>query len=224
MVTPARSAASSVHTGSPADAGTVNPADDPTAAALARMALGERAALQLLYRQCSAHLFGVILRIQADRGVAEDLLQDVFITIWRSAATFDASRGQALAWLTSVARHRAIDSLRRRKTEVQTVSSHVTDDDGTEHDRTAQAASDAPSPLDLLLQAAQARQVSHCMGELTAEQRQCLALAYYQGQSHAELAEHLAQPLGTVKSWIRRALLALKDCLTRATPAVRGES
>ena len=189
--------------------------------ALARIALGDRAALATLYRMASAHLFGVILRIQPDRALAEDLLQDIFINIWRAAQGFDALRSQPMTWLTSIARNRAIDSLRRRKTEVATVSTHAVDDDGDEHDLlAAQPAADG-GPLDLLLQAAAARQVTHCVGELSSEQQQCVALAYYQGYSHTEVAQHLTQPLGTVKSWVRRALLALKDCLQRAdgTPA-----
>ncbi|MDO9286106.1 MAG: sigma-70 family RNA polymerase sigma factor [Aquabacterium sp.] len=185
--------------------------------ALARVALGDRAALATLYRLASPHLFGVILRIQPDRALAEDLLQDIFINIWRAAQGFDATRSQPMTWLTSIARNRAIDSRRRSKTEVSTVSRHTMgNDDEDEVDLLAALPSGDAGPLELLQQAAQAREVTHCIGELSAEQQQCLALAYYQGLSHAEVAEHLVQPLGTVKSWVRRALLALKDCLGRS--------
>ena len=161
------------------------------ALALARVGLGERAALETLYKATSAHLFGVILRINPDRGQAEDLLQDIFVNIWRAASGYDAARAQPMTWLTSIARNRAIDSLRRRKTEVATVSTHAVDDDGDEHDLlAAQPAADG-GPLDLLLQAAAARQVTHCVGELSSEQQQCVALAYYQGYSHTEVAQHL---------------------------------
>ena len=95
------------------------------AQALARVALGDRAAFATLYQTSSAHLFGVILRINPDRSQAEDILQDIFVNIWRAAPDFDATRSQPLTWLTSIARHRAIDSLRRRKTEVSTVSTHA---------------------------------------------------------------------------------------------------
>lgn len=188
--------------------------------ALSRVALGDRAAFGTLYRATSAHLFGVILRINPDRGQAEDILQEIYVSIWHAAQGFDPLRSQPLTWLTSIARHRAIDSLRRRKAEVPTVSSVVVDDEGEETDRLAQIPSGAAGPLELLQQAAEARAVGHCMQELSAEQQQCVALAYYQGLSHAEVAAHLAQPLGTVKSWVRRALLALKDCLGRAAGAV----
>ena len=182
--------------------------------ALARVALGERDALQRVYRLASAHLFGVILRIQPDRGKAEDLLQDVFVTIWRSAGSYEAARSQPMTWLITIARHRAIDSLRRQRAEPQTValaSFDDTDDDPLDRQPSADA-----GPLELLQRAATARELTHCIDALSAEQRQCLALAFYQGQSHAEVAVHLAQPLGTVKSWVRRALIALKGCLDRA--------
>lgn len=184
---------------------------------LARVALGDRAAFGTLYTATSAHLFGVILRINPDRAQAEDLLQDIFVNIWRAASGYEAARAQPMTWLTSIARNRAIDSLRRRKTEVSTVT-HLrpADDDGDDTDPLATLASDAAGPLDLLVQAAEAQAVSHCVKALSAEQQQCVALAYYQGLSHAEVAQHLAQPLGTVKSWMRRALIALKDCLGRA--------
>lgn len=184
---------------------------------LSRVALGDRAAFAALYRDSRAHLFGVILRINPDRAQAEDLLQDIFINIWRSAGSFDAARAQPMTWLTSIARNRAIDSLRRQKADVQTLSTSIVGDDGEEDDLLASQASDAAGPLDLLVQAAQARDVAHCVAALSADQQQCVALAFYQGLSYSEVADHLAQPLGTVKSWVRRALLSLKDCLGRAT-------
>ena len=190
---------------------------------LARVALGDRAALAALYRDTSAHLFGVILRIQPDRAHAEDLLQEIYISIWNAARSFDAARSQPLTWLTSIARNRAIDSLRRRRTEPVTVSLVMS---GEEVDGAVPSAPEPPSgepgPLDLLLQAAQARELGHCVQQLSAEQQQCMALTYYQGLSHAEVAQHLGQPLGTVKSWVRRALMALKDCLGRSAASAAG--
>jgi RNA polymerase sigma-70 factor, ECF subfamily len=184
---------------------------------LGRVALGDRAAFGTLYNASSAHLFGVILRINPDRGHAEDILQDIFVNIWRAAQGFDPARAQPMTWLISIARNRAIDSLRRRKTQIATVTLRSDSDD----DEAAAGALDSiPSaemgPLELLQQAARMREVSHCIGELSAEQRQCVAMAYYQGLSHSEVAQSLAQPLGTVKSWVRRALIALKECLERA--------
>lgn len=186
---------------------------------LARAGLGDRAAFATLYRATSAHLFGVILRINPDRGQAEDVLQEVFVNVWHHAGGFDASRAQPMTWLTSIARNGAIDSLRRAQTRVQTVSQGCAADDEEAPDLLDQIPDARFEPLRLLQSAAERRQVSHCVGELSAEQQQCVALAYYQGLSHSELAGHLAQPLGTVKSWLRRALLSLKDCLTRAAGA-----
>jgi RNA polymerase sigma-70 factor, ECF subfamily len=183
------------------------------AEALARTALGDRAAFRRLYDGSRAHLFGVILRIQPDRSRAEDVLQEVFVKVWRSASSFDPAKAQPLTWLSAIARNGAIDSLRRRQAQPQTIS--LTRDDDEAEDTPVEAADNA-DPLALLQRAGQARAVSHCLGELSAQQQQCLALAFYQGLSHAEVAEHLAQPLGSVKSWVRRALMALKDCLGRA--------
>jgi RNA polymerase sigma factor (sigma-70 family) len=198
----------------------IAPPDDRNAAladALSRIALGDRKALASLYKTASAQLLGVILRIQRDRAQAEDVLQDIFVSIWRNAQGYDAARSQPMTWLTSIARNRAIDSLRRRKAEVSTVSAHLGDDDD-DSNLVDSIASEDSGPMELMAQAAQARAVTHCIGALSAEQQQCVALAYYQGLSHSEVAQHLRQPLGTVKSWVRRALMALKDCLGAAQP------
>jgi len=179
---------------------------------LARVALGDRQAFAALYRDTSAHLFGVILRIHPHRAQAEDLLQDVFISVWRAAQGFDALRSQPLTWLTSIARNRAIDSLRRAGAQPQTVST-TRDDDDDRPDAVETLADEAPGPLDLLGRASDARQLSHCMEGLSPPQRQSVALAFFDGLSHVEVAEQLREPLGTVKSWVRRALMALKGCL-----------
>ncbi len=195
-----------------------DPVDDRNAVLaqlLARVALGDRAAFAALYKAVSAQLLGVILRIQRDRTQAEDVLQEIFVSIWRAAQGYDAARAQPMTWLTSIARHRAIDSLRRGKTEVATVSSLSNDDDDESPSLVDTLPSELDGPMRALEQAAEARAVSRCLGTLSAEQQQCVALAYYQGLSHSEVAQHLRQPLGTVKSWVRRALIALKDCLAQ---------
>ena len=188
------------------------------AALLARTALGDRAAFARLYERTSGHLFAVVLRIQRDRAQAEDLLQEIYVNVWRAASSFDAARSQPLTWLTSIARNRAIDSLRRQQTQPMLLSTTPAgdDDEGDGPDAVERHADEGPGPLDLLQRAGDARELHRCMDGLAPAQRQSVALAFYDGLSHAEVAEHLQQPLGTVKSWLRRALLALRGCLDAA--------
>jgi RNA polymerase sigma-70 factor (ECF subfamily) len=191
------------------------------AALLARTGLGDRRAFQAVYERTSGHLFAVVLRIQRDRAVAEDLLQEVYVNVWKAASGFDAAQSQPLTWLTSIARNRAIDSLRRAQAQPRTTSlSRDEDDDGPDP---AEALPDeAPGPADLLSRASDARQLSRCMEHLSSQQRQSVALAFFDGLSHAEVADHLRQPLGTVKSWVRRALMSLKTCLEHAVRRDEG--
>jgi RNA polymerase sigma-70 factor (ECF subfamily) len=183
---------------------------------LARAGTGDRAAFATLYERSSSHLFAVVLRICRDRAQAEDILQEVYVNVWRAAGGFDAAQSQPLTWLTSIARNRAIDSLRRAQTQPQfqtTTTTTADDEDSDVYDATAD---DNPGPLELLSKAADARALSHCMQDLSAPQRQSVALAFYDGLSHGEVADKMGQPLGTVKSWVRRALMSLKACLERA--------
>ena len=201
------------------------PDTDPSSALeqlIGRVALGQRAAFSALYEATSAQLFGVVLRINPDRAQAEDVLQEIYVNVWRAAGGYDAARAQPMTWLTSIARHGAIDSLRRGRSRGQGMTVSLTAQGDGDDDPAERLVSDAPGPLELLQQAAGARAVTHCIGALSAEQKQCIALAYYQGLSHAEIAQQLVQPLGTVKSWLRRALLALKDCLTGAAARSPG--
>ena len=184
---------------------------------LARAGLGDRAAFATLYERTSAHLFAVVLRIHRDRAQAEDILQEVYVNVWRSAQSFDAAQSQPLTWLTSIARNRAIDSLRRAQTQPQIHSAASSSDDEHEDSDVYDSVADASAgPLELLSRAADARALAQCMQALSAQQRQSVALAFFDGLSHAEVAEQLRQPLGTVKSWVRRALLALRSCLESA--------
>jgi len=183
-------------------------------ALLARSGLGDRQAFAALYERTSAHLFAVVLRINKDRAQAEDVLQEVYVNVWRAAQSFDAAQSQPLTWLTSVARNRAIDSLRRKQTEPQTQPAPFNDDE--DKDVYDDVADDAPTPLEMLSRASDARALAQCMEALSAPQRQSVALAFYDGLSHAEVADQMRQPLGTVKSWVRRALLSLKACLDNA--------
>ena len=190
---------------------------------LGRAGLGDRAAFATLYDRSSAHLLGVILRIQRDRAQAEDILQEVYVNVWRAARSFDAAQSQPLTWLTSIARNRAIDSLRRTQTQPQLQTQFI-NPDNEDSDVYDTVASDAPGPLDLLSRASDARALAACMEGLSAPQRQSVALAFFDGLSHAEVAENMGQPLGTVKSWVRRALLSLKSCLDSAVRRDTGDA
>ena len=184
---------------------------------LARSGLGDREAFSQLYQRTAGHLLAVVLRIQRDRAAAEDLLQEVYVNVWKAAAGFDAARAQPMTWLTSIARNRAIDSLRRQATQPRLDSaSSASDPDANEaNDVVSSTPDDGPGPLELLSRASDARELQQCLQHLTPPQRQSVALAFYDGMSHAEVAERLREPLGTVKSWVRRALQSLRGCLER---------
>ena len=193
---------------------------------LGRTGLGDRAAFATLYERTSSHLLAVVLRINRDRAQAEDILQEVYVNVWRAARSFDAAQSQPLTWLTSVARNRAIDSLRRNQTQPQlkSLGSGAGDADPEDEDVYDTVADAAPGPLDLLSQAGEARALADCMNRLSAQQKQSVALAFFQGLSHAEVAVQLRQPLGTVKSWVRRALMTLKSCLQTAVQRDESEA
>ena len=182
---------------------------------LSRTSLGDRAAFATLYERTSSHLFAVVLRINRDRSQAEDVLQEVYVNVWRAASSFDAAQSQPLTWLTSIARNRAIDGLRRAQTQPQV--QHISTSDDEDSDVYTNLADPTSGPLEMLSKASDARALSHCMEGLSAQQRQSVALAFYDGLTHAEVASHLGQPLGTVKSWVRRALSHLKGCLDNAS-------
>ena len=180
------------------------------AALLAKVALGDQTAFSDLYRQTSAHLYGVAVRILREGSVAEETLQEAFVSVWHHAGSYVAAKSQPLTWLTAIVRNRCLDQLRRR--ELDTVTMTTDDDDGKEFD----LPSGDPTPVEMLLAGAEAQSVRDCVDALDTGPKQAIALAFYQGLSHAELADHMRQPLGTVKSWVRRGLEQLKSCLDRA--------
>jgi len=180
------------------------------AALMTKVALGNQAAFADLYAQTSPHLYGVAVRILRDGAAAEEILQEAFVSVWHHAGSYDAAKSQPSTWLAAIVRNRCLDQLRRR--ELDTVTMTTDDDDGKEFE----LPSGDPTPVEMLLAGAQAQSVRDCVDTLDAGPKQAIALAFYQGLSHAELAAHLRQPLGTVKSWVRRGLEKLKGCLDRA--------
>jgi RNA polymerase sigma factor (sigma-70 family) len=190
---------------------------------LARAGVGDRAAFATLYERTSPHLLAVVLRINRDRAQAEDILQEVYVNVWRAASSFDAAQSQPLTWLTSIARNRAIDSLRRLQTQPRMRAAPASEGRDSEDDDVYDTVADeSPGPLDLLSRAAEARSLAACMDQLSPSQRQSVALAFFQGLSHAEVAIQMRQPLGTVKSWVRRSLATLKSCLDAAVQGDRA--
>ena len=179
-------------------------AAEELAGLIARAALGDRKAFAGLYRASAAKLFGVSLRIVHERGLAEEALQDSFVNIWNHAADYSVERAAPTTWMAAIVRNRSLDIARRSREEPDV-------DDALAQN----LADEAASPEREVTERAAAHTLRHCLGELEAEQRQTIALAFYHGLTHSELADHLRRPLGTVKTHIRRGLLKLKDCLMR---------
>ena len=177
------------------------------AALLARVTLFDQQAFAELYRLTSSHLYAVALRILRESGAAEEVLQESYVNIWHHAGSYVAAKSQPLTWLTSIVRNRCLDQMRRREVDTVTID---------DEEQGMMLADDRPTPMDLLLSSADALAVKGCVELLEAGQKQAIALAFYQGLSHSELARHLRQPLGTVKSWVRRGLERLKACLDGA--------
>jgi RNA polymerase sigma factor (sigma-70 family) len=172
-------------------------------AALARIPSGDRAALQTVYRLTSAKLFGVCLRILGERSEAEDVLQEVYVTVWRKAADFDAGRASPLTWLIAIARNRSIDRLRASKH-----SRHTAPIEAADH------VADSGTMADVALENAQDYAKLHgCLGGLESKESAALRGAFFDGNTYEDLATRMNVPLGTMKSWIRRAMIKLKSCL-----------
>jgi RNA polymerase sigma-70 factor (ECF subfamily) len=180
---------------------------------LARVALGDRAAFRRLYDATSPPLLGVALRILRQRDRAEEVLQDAYVNIWNRASGYQAALSQPMTWLTAIVRNRALDEI-RSSTRHATDSLDAMDNNG-KNTATQDIEDTTPGPQTLLEQAADALAIRDCLDEIDGPQRQCLALAYYQGFSHSEVARHIGSPLGSVKVWLRRGLDKLKRCLDR---------
>jgi RNA polymerase sigma-70 factor, ECF subfamily len=184
--------------------------NEDLATLLSRVALGDRTAFERVYRATCAHLLGVAFRILNNRERAEEVLQEAFVNVWHSAGGFNASVAGPMTWLINVVRNKAIDALRSRKAE--RASTFALDDEAL-----AVAADEARQPQALLDESLTRLRINGCMAELAASQRQALALAYYRGMVHTEIAEALRVPLGTAKAWVRRGLDKLRACLEART-------
>jgi RNA polymerase sigma-70 factor (ECF subfamily) len=173
--------------------------------ALARAGRGSQAALSEVYEATSAKLFGICLRILHDRAEAEDALQDIYLNVWRKAGSFDAERASPITWLATLARNRSIDRLRaagggRRSDPVEAA---------------LEVADPSPDAASMLETAETGGRLAACLGELEAQRGDAIRTAFFGGVTYAELAERSGVALGTMKSWIRRGLLQLRECMER---------
>jgi RNA polymerase sigma-70 factor (ECF subfamily) len=168
---------------------------------LRSVASGDRRALADLYGCTSAKLYGICVRLLGSQGEAEEVLQEVYVTVWKKADRFDPLKASPITWLAVLARNKAIDRLRLRRLPTDPIE-HAGD-----------VADDQPSALDVLETAQEHDRLNGCLDELDAQQRSMIRAAFLDGASYPELAEREGVPLGTMKSWIRRGLLRLRGCL-----------
>lgn len=171
------------------------------AALFPAIAAGDQDALANLYKRTSAKLNGVAMRILGNQSEAEEVLQDVYVSVWRNAGRFEPRRASPITWLATIVRNRAIDRLRARKPAAAPLSD------------AGDPASDDLSALELLEQADDRERLGDCLGKLDGPPRRAIEAAFLDGSTYSQLAELENVPLGTMKSRIRRALLNLKDCL-----------
>jgi len=176
------------------------PGESDTADLLRRCAAGDRHAFRRLYDTWGGRLNGIALRITRQPSLAADAVHDAFVQIWQQAGRFDPGRGSAEAFLVSVARYRALDIIRRQARETP----------GYEPPEQEDASPDA---LAQLVSTAEGAALQRCLALLDGERRRIIIMAFVDGLSHSELAERTKMPLGTLKSWIRRSLLSLRECL-----------
>ena len=179
-------------------------ATDPVADLLRGVADGRRDALESLYRDTSSTLLGICVKLLRDREEAEDVLQEVFVTVWSKAGQFDSARARGMTWLRSIARNRSIDRLRARP---QATWVDIDDSPGL--------ADEGISPVGHAAQEQDRSRLDHCFGELDENRQQLIRTAFFEGVTYEELAARNNSPLGSVKSWIRRGLQQLKACLER---------
>jgi RNA polymerase sigma-70 factor (ECF subfamily) len=173
---------------------------ESAAALLIRCASGDQDAFRSLYDLESARLYGLALRLTRQPQLAADAVHDAFMQVWQRAARFDPSRGAAEAWLSTLLRYRAIDIMRSRVREQY-------------GDDLPETVDTAPDPLAMLAATDEGAALRHCLDALEPAPRQVVTLSFLHGLSHADLAKRLEAPLGTVKSWVRRALQSLRQCL-----------
>jgi RNA polymerase sigma-70 factor, ECF subfamily len=180
---------------------TGNSGESTLRALLERCAQGDRQAFRTLYDMQAPRMHGLAMRITRDTALAADATHDAFIQVWRQSVRFDPERGAAGAWLTSIVRYRALDIARRRIREKPGYEPPEQEDE-------------SPDALSQMISSTEGAALHRCLDQLEPDRRKLILRAYADGLSHSELSESMGTPLGTIKSWIRRALIALKECLS----------
>ena len=170
---------------------------------IARVALRDRSAFRLLYDRTSAKLFGICLRILKDRSLAEDALQEVYVKVWHNAGRYAAGRYSPMTWLIAIARNHAIDRLRAQPATHQGL------------EEAAESADPGPTPEAAALASSEGERIARCLEELDRARADAVRGAYLEGDSYAALAERHGVPVNTMRSWLRRSLLKLRECLSR---------
>lgn len=172
---------------------------------IARVAMGDRSAFDALYDATSAKLYAVCLSLLKDRPEAEDTLQEVYVSIWRGASRFIANHLSPMTWLITIARNRAIDRLRARSNRPAAAPAEAAET----------VASPAPSPEMAAIRAQEQDMLQSCLSELDPTQAGAVRAVYLEGVTYADLAQREGVPINTLRSWLRRSLLRLKDCVSR---------
>jgi RNA polymerase sigma-70 factor, ECF subfamily len=175
----------------------------PLFASAARKDAAGQKAFERIYQRTGSKLYGVAVRVLRREDWAEEVLQECYVSIWNHAADYNTSMAAPMTWMTSIVRNRCLDWLRRPHKE------DATDDEAFFES----IESEEMGPLERLEQQKDAAAVNHCLGTLEEKQKRAIAMAFYEGLTHSELADKLEEPLGTVKTWVRRGLIKLKDCL-----------
>lgn len=170
---------------------------------LKAVANGDRLAFEQLYRLTSPHLFAIALRMLRQRSWAEEVMHDCFITVWNSATSFNSTLSSPMTWMTHIVRNRCIDWLRSGYVR------QLNSEEEYVEDRFISADAEPSNEHD----DERVERLHHCLKHLSNEQRQSISLAYYRGMSHTDIADWLHQPVGSVKSWIRRGMEHLRECV-----------
>lgn len=176
---------------------------------LAATARKDGDAFRQLYDATSSKLFGFALRILVKRELAEEVIQESFVSIWNNAASYQAGLAAPMTWMTTIVRNKAFDTLRRLDGAVEI--------DADNFDKEVMDALESvdPTPIEALQISDESKALARCFAKLESLHRQAIALAFYHDLSHSEVAEQLALPIGTVKTWVRRGLEKLRLCLTK---------